>query len=327
MKGKGILAAGIVILLAIAAGALSVLQRQTAKKDATAQVGAQPKPVELTVPARLRAQTVIEVGVPIEGKIEAFHADAGSEVYEGQLLAQIKSQLLIGEHELATLELEGAQNRVNNIEGAIAAARLESSRAGADATRVRADLDRASRKYQREKMLLAEGATPRLVFEKAEREFIALEAESKNLDQVATQAEERLDTLQRELDTARKFVHDKTDDLEASAARISAGDIVSPAGGIVVGRRGQEGEEVNPTMKDLFLIATDLSVMEAVAEPSPPDLALVKPGQQAFVVLAESPNELLPGLVKKVEQGQVTIELKILTRPSDRDSRHRYGSS
>ena len=36
--------------------------------------------------------------------------------------------------------------------------------------RVRAELDRASRNYQRQKMLLAEGATPRLTFEKAERE-------------------------------------------------------------------------------------------------------------------------------------------------------------
>jgi membrane fusion protein, macrolide-specific efflux system len=310
MKGKGILAAGIVILAAIAAGALSVLQRQTAQKEAAPQTQAPPAPAEITVPARLQAQTVIEVGVPIEGKIEAFHAEPGSEVYEGQLLAQIRSQSLIGEHELATLELERAQNRVNNIEGSIAAARLEASRASADAQRVRADLDRASRKYERERMLLREGATPRLVFEKAEKEFLALDAESKNLDQVAKQAEERVDTLQRELDIARKFVQDKTDDLEATKARVSAGDILSPVNGIVAGRRGQEGEDVNPTMKDLFLIATDLSTMEAVAEPSPPDLALVKPGQEAFVALAESPNELLPGIVKKVEQGKVTVEFK-----------------
>jgi multidrug resistance efflux pump len=258
----------------------------------------------------LQARSVIEVGVPVEGKIEAFHADAGDEVYEGQLLAQVRSQRLQTAEEAAMLDLERAQTRVNNLESTIAATRLEASRASADAMRVRADLDRASRLYQRQKMLLAEGATPRLVFEKAEREFQALQAASGNLDQVATQSEERVTSLTRELDGARKVLQDKAEELEGAKAELAAGDITSPVSGIVAGRRGQAGEDVNPTVKDLFRIATDLTVMEAVADAGSSDFARVKEGQEAFVALAESPDELLPGVVTKVADGRVTIEFR-----------------
>jgi multidrug resistance efflux pump len=309
MKGKGLLIGGIVILAAIAAGALAVF-RSTQAKPVQQSHQAAPVVTEISVPARLQAATVIEIGVPFEGKIEAFHAEPGDEVYEGQLLAQIRSETLRSAEEEAALDLERVQTRLNNLESSISETRLEASRAGADAARARSELDRASRNFQRQKMLLAEGATPRLTFEKSEREFRAIEVESTNLDQLAKQSEERVGSLQRELDGARKLLQDKSEDLEGARERVAAGDISSPVGGIVAGRRGEVGEAVSPAVRDLFRIATDLSVMEAVAEPAPADLALVKQGQEAFVALAESPHELLPGAVKKVEAGRVTIEFR-----------------
>ena len=59
----------------------------------------------------------------------------------------------------------------------------------------------------------SEGATPRNKFEKAEREYLALEAESKKLDMVASGANERISSTQRELDTARKLLEGKSEDM------------------------------------------------------------------------------------------------------------------
>ena len=64
-------------------------------------------------------------------------------------------------------------------------------------------------------MLLEEGATPAATFEKAQKEYIALEAETKNLDAVAAAAEERITSVSRELDAARKILEGKADDAEA----------------------------------------------------------------------------------------------------------------
>jgi multidrug resistance efflux pump len=310
VKGKALLIGSIAILTAIAVAGLSFLRENNKAEPAPAAAAAPIQATEVSVPAILQALTVVEVGVPIEGSIQEFHAEVGDEVYEGQLLAQVRSQTLRTAEESAALDLEKMQERVNNLETSISATRLEASRASADAMRARSELDRASRNYDREKMLLAEGATPRLKFEKAERDFATLQTESKNLDELAKQADERVGILQRELDATKKTLQDKSDEMESAKAQIAAGDILAPVNGMITGRRGQPGEEVNPTMKDLFRIATDLTAMSAIAEPGPADLARIKEGQEAFVALAESPDELLPGVVTKIAGGKVTIEFK-----------------
>jgi multidrug efflux pump subunit AcrA (membrane-fusion protein) len=299
--------AAVLIVIAAAGAAAFFAMRAREKPAATAEAKPVEPPSEIVLSARLTAKNIVEVRVPIQGKVEQFYVDVGEDVSEGELIAVIRSQRLQTDLEAAQIDLERLQTRVSNLESEIAAARLESSRATADATRVRADLDRASRNYQREKMLLAEGATPRLKAEKAQHDFAALEAESKTLDQVARQAEERVSSLNLELDNARKILQDKTDDFEASKARIAAGEVLSPATGIVVSRRGAAGDDVHPSMTDLFRIATDLSFMEALADADPAQLALIREGQAAVVVIAET-QDVQAGTVMGVRDGKVVIE-------------------
>jgi macrolide-specific efflux system membrane fusion protein len=250
----------------------------------------------------------VKVSAPIEGTVTTFHVDVGADVYEGQLLAEIRSDMLDSAQQAATAELERAQTRVQNLESALSAARLESSRATADAIRAGTDFDRATRNFQRQKLLLGEGATPRQVFEKAEKEYTSLLAESKQLAEVAKQSEERISSASRELDSARKLLEGKLADMEAAKSRLEAGQVISPATGTIAARRGQPGDEVNPEMDDLFQIATSTSALEVLVEPSPADLLRIKPGQEALVNVADIPNEVLPGKVSSVEEGKVRIE-------------------
>ena len=164
------------------------------------------------------------------------------------------------------------------------------------------------RAYQRYKMLLEEGATPRLTFEKAQKEYIALQAESKNLDAVAVAADERISSVSRELDAARKILEGKATDAEAAKLHAGSGEVLSPVNGIVVARRGQAGDDVHPSMTDLFQIASDISVLQAVADASPAQISKIKQGQPATVTLAEMGGELLQGTVLKAENGKVTVE-------------------
>jgi multidrug efflux pump subunit AcrA (membrane-fusion protein) len=95
MKRKGLIIGGIVILLAAAAGALFFFRQSQAKQAAEGkQQETAPARTEISLSATLQATAIVEVSVPVEGKIEAFHAEVGDEVFEGQLLAQILSQLL-----------------------------------------------------------------------------------------------------------------------------------------------------------------------------------------------------------------------------------------
>jgi HlyD family secretion protein len=298
----------IFVIAAIAATGVFVIRRNT---PPAREAQPAPKAVveeEISLPATLQAVTTIPVGIPIQGKIESFQVDVGAEVYEGQLLAQISSEALQAVQQAAEVDLEQAETRVRNLESLLSAARLEASRASADASRVRNDYERAEKAYQRYKMLLEEGATPRLTFEKAQKEYIALQAESKNLDAVAVAADERISSVSRELDAARKLLEGKATDAEAAKLHAGSGEVLSPVNGIVVARRGQAGDNVHPSMTDLFQIASDISVLQAVADASPAQISKIKQGQAATVTLAEMAGELLQGTVLQAENGKVTVE-------------------
>jgi multidrug resistance efflux pump len=125
---------------------------------------------------------------------------------------------------------------------------------------------------------------------------------------LAANAEERVSTIQRELDNARKLLEAKADDLEKAKQQIGSGDVSSPVNGVIVGRRGQAGENVHRSMTDLFRIATDLSTMRAVVEMLPAAATRIVPGQTATVSIAEMGGDTIQGQVVTVEGGKVTIE-------------------
>jgi multidrug resistance efflux pump len=314
MRGKWLLAAGTLILLAVAAGALSLWRRSSGKPAPTMP----PAPpvltaAEVTLPGKIRAQHIVPVGVPVDGTIEFLGPEPGQEVYEGELLARIKNQGLEVAQQLAQAQAERAQTRVESLNSSLIAARLEASRARADASRAQTEAERAEKAYLRQQILQKEGAARRLEFEKAEKEYQLTAAHYRALDELARQAERRVDAFGTELDNARRLLEDKNRDLEDAAQDVAAAEILSPVNGIVVARSKTIGDEVTRDLKDLYQIAVDLSLLEAVVEPEPPVLARLRPGQDALVILAEAPGNGLPGTVREVKTGEVVIEF---TSPS-----------
>ena len=266
-----------------------------------------PEPDEVRLAGKIRAQYVIDVAAPQDGMITALFADNGQEVYEGQLLARITSEGLEASREAAVRALEGAQNRLNTIESAVLAGRLEASRARAAASRARSDFDRLERIHSRQQMLLREGAVARQNAERTAREFEMAQSEYQALDDVATRAEERVSNMLKDLDAARRVVEEKNAELEDIKARLAASELVSPVTGLVVGRNGSMGEQVTAERRDFFQIAVNLSQLEVVLEPEPPILKLIGAGQPALVMTAEQAGEGLEGSVKGIDGTLVIV--------------------
>src|SRR5947209_5004286 len=158
MRGKWILFAGITILLAVAAGAISVYRQQRSQRKSltptrSAQPPAAPSVSDVSLTGLIQPQRVVNVPTPIDGIVESFGAEIGQDVFEGQIIAHIRNTRLDSAVQGATLELERAQAKVQELEAAIVAARLESSRAAADAARSKSEFDRADKAYQRQQML------------------------------------------------------------------------------------------------------------------------------------------------------------------------------
>ncbi|MBC7927397.1 MAG: efflux RND transporter periplasmic adaptor subunit [Bryobacteraceae bacterium] len=263
---------------------------------------------EVGLSGMIYAREVVNVGAGVEGQVLSFHAEVGDEVYEGQLLAEISNQNLANAREESEEELTRAQTRIDELEVAVASGRLEASRAQADLTRVRGEHERATRNVNRQKMLIAEGATPRQSYDRAEAEYKTLGTDLQNLEAVAGGAEARLASLQSELDNARKQLEARVLDLEAAQARLDAGQVFSPASGIVTSRRGTPGEDVHPSVADFFQIATNLSNLTVLVEPQGSVLASIKQGQTALVNVADIPNDVLTGTVASVTDGKVRVD-------------------
>lgn len=311
MRGKWLLFSGAAVLVAIAAGALSLLRRGPAPEARVVAPALSPPPFagsEISLPGKIRAQKMVPVAVSIDGIVEFLSGEVGQEVYEGQLLAQIKNTGLEAAQQVATADAERAQTRLNTLEGNLIAARLEASRAHAEASRSQTDFERAEKVYARQQMLFNEGATPRVVFEKAQKEFELVQAEFRGLAAVARVADDRAASLQKEIDNARRVLAEKDQELETAQQNLAACEIHSPVDGIVVSRGKQSGDEVNQDLKDLFQIAVELSSLEVVVEPEPPVLERIRPGQEAVIQVAEIPGEGLPGKVREIKSGQVVVE-------------------
>jgi len=301
MRGRWVVLSVAIVLAGIAAGALSLRRREPpAVKRSPALAAPVVAPgSEVSLPGKIQAQHVISVGAQTAGDIESFAVDSGQEVYEGQLLARISNGGLETAHEMAQTAVENTQNKVNNVESAIIAARLEASRARADANRARGEFDRLAKIYQRQKILVGEGATPRLAFEKSEREYESAKSEFDSLDEIARQAEERVTKLMQDLQSAKRALEEKKKQLEEAKAALTATEVHSPVSGIVVGRKGEAGKPLPAESEDLFQIAVDLELLEVVLDPEPPLLKRIRPQQQAVIVVADLPGEGISAALAK----------------------------
>jgi multidrug resistance efflux pump len=308
MRGRWLLITGSAVLAAVAVGALLLHRRAApAPRQAVAPAPATVVGPEVSLPGKIRAQSVVAVAVPVAGTIESLLVEEGQPVYEGQLLGRIRNTGLEGAEEESVADAEQAQARLSQLQNEWIAVRLEASRARSDSTRAQSECDRAERAYLRQQMLYREGATPRLVFEKTAAGFESAKAERDTRAELAQVAEDRLSNLVKSLDAARKTLDEKNEALDTAREEAAAAEIHSPVDGLVVAVTKQPGDEVTTEVRDLFQIAVNLTALEAVVEPEPPALARIRPGQEALIQIAELPGAI-PGRVKEIQGAQVIVE-------------------
>ena len=311
MKGKWALVCAGVVLAGIAAGAFSLRYRKTVAVSSKPAAPVLPAPVILT--GRIRAAHVVVVNAEVDGNIDAFEANVGDEVYHGQELAEIGSTGLESEKAEAAAAVEKAQAHVESAEKAVSAARLEAARADADAQRVRSELDRIQKNYERQKVLVAAGATPRLTYEKAEREYESGQQEWEALDKAARAADERVRDTMNELENTRKILADRNEQLAGTQSALEAGVVLAPVDGLVVGRSGEVGQPVQQLTGGLFQIGVDLYDLEVAVEARPGALQRMRPGQPALVIVPDLQGTGITGQVKEIKDGAAVIAFKSST--------------
>lgn len=309
MRRRWQLAALALVLLGGGAGGWAWWRaRQTApaapKVEAPAELASG---AEVMLEGQVRALHVVTVAAPLDGILEEIPVAPGDEVFEGQILGRIANETLEQNEKSAAAELEQAKAKLAGLESTLLAARLEESRASADAARARGEFQRAERDYQRQRILLREGATARNTHDTAQKIFETSQVEAETLTTLTRAIQERIQLAAREIEVARKVVAEEEQQMEMAREELSAAQILSPVDGVVVAIRKTAGAEVVKEKDQLFDIGVDLTALEIVLEPPPPVLKRVAAGVEVSVELPELPGGI-PGKVRAVEEGKVYVE-------------------
>jgi len=307
MRGKWILFAGVVVLGAAGAGAY-VWHRKQSQPPPVANVPAElPAGTEISLEGEIRPVERISIDAPVSGVLEEFAVAPGDEVSEGQVIGRIANDAMREDEVEARLELERAEARARAVEAELTAVRLEESRLAAEASRARGELARVEKIYQRQSVLIREGATPRLVFQRAEEDYQQALKERDRVEALLAAAQERMRAVAAEFENARRNVSDKQALLEEARSRMESCNIVAPADGIVVRIRKSSGEAVEQGFQGLVEIAAEWSELELVADAPEAYAKRLAPGDEARIVLAELPQGALAAQVKSVDKQQVVI--------------------
>ena len=188
------------------------------------------------------------------------------------------------------------------------AARLELSRAEADAQRARMAMERAERASTRQQTLFREGATPRLVYEKALKEYEAALKDYELIDATVRTGREHIQSEMEEVAGAKKIVADKMRLLEDAQDNLAAAEVHSPVDGYVVSRKGEVGGQRRHRATSCFRSPPICTRWKCRWSAKPEVLKRIVPGQPALVLVLDLQNAAMPGVVREIKDNQAIVE-------------------
>jgi multidrug resistance efflux pump len=305
--GKWLILSAFAVLIGLGAGAYSLWNEQRNQEIAAEQAVLETAANEVRIEGVLSTANVVNIPAPIEGILDTVMIDVGVEVYENQLLAQVMNTEIEIELLVLAEEQGAAQEAVNEMESKLIAARLEASRAEADYSRGRDEYEAAQANATRQRTLYRNGATPRLIYQKAQDDLKLVLADFEAVEASWRQAENGIEYARRDLDEAKRNLADVDLTIEELNQELEAAQISSPVNGIVTGMAARQGQDIHPGMDVLFQIATDLSRMNVILEPSPEQMALLRPGKKVFISVGDLWDELLQGTVVEMNLDRTVV--------------------
>jgi HlyD family secretion protein len=310
MRRKWISVSAAVALASVAAGtvALRLRHRPSAPLRAAGAVSLPADTGIVTLTGTIRAQHVVTFGATTKGNIEAFMAEVGDQVGEGQALARVGAIDLEADRENASNDVRKAQDRVTQAESAVKDARLEESRAAAELEKARTLSQRSDEFYAKEKVRIEAGAIPRLEFEKAEADHQTTQQTLDVMEKAWRAASDNIQAMQELEDRAKVPLDQAVQKLQDAQSALDAADVRAPVEGWVVARQGQVGQPAESAGDQMFQIATDLAALEVVLDPKPEVVKRIYPGMQALVLIPEVTDAAITGDVKAIDGKEVIVE-------------------
>ena len=227
-------------------------------------------PITTTVTATGTINPVnsVQVGTYVSGPIQSILVDYNSTIRRGQLMAQIDPRPFQMKLDAATAELANTRAQVE---------------------RERANAQLRSSTLRRLRALRGQGII-------AQSELDIAESESRQAQaQIALAAAQVQSAAAKEREAQVNLAYTK---------------IVAPVDGVVVARNVSPGQTVAAQFQTpvLFLVAEDLTKMQAAASVSESDIGNVRAGQEASFTVDAYPGAAFHGTVAQVRNAPVSVQ-------------------
>ncbi|MCD6309869.1 MAG: efflux RND transporter periplasmic adaptor subunit [Candidatus Eremiobacteraeota bacterium] len=249
--------------------------------------------IELTASIKPYARVAIASKVP--GRVLKVHVHDGESVSKGQLLLELDHDDAINQVNQAEAAVKSAEARLNLL---IAGPRAqEISQAKAALQSAQADLDDASKNYERMKKLFDQGAISRAELDAAELQLTV----KTNLVKTS---KEQLSILNegarpQEIEMARANLSSAKATLEIAKTMLKETYLYAPIEGEVSSRSVEPGDFVVTGAP--LLVVNRINPCWAEAYASPDVFAKIKPGQPAEVKVDALPDSTFIGKVQELD--------------------------
>lgn len=306
----------IVGVLVLAVGAVSYWagsrsRRDTVAPSAPAPAAPETSPAHILLTGVVRAADPVNVHPDTSGILQSLHVRKGDTVKEGDLLAIVRNDAFDAVEQRLAREHQALTIRVEALEKSSAQAKLDLARARSEAEAARSKIESAKNEADRQKELFSAGATSRIAYEKAQREWDAVRNQSAAVDQILSAAELRVSVEDRNLAAEKLALEDKRAEWESARGDVQLGEVLATVEGVVTDIPAEEGSEVSPNGEPLLVIAPTESTRFAVVQPTEAEMRRIRVGQTvALRPQTASDVRELPGRVSAFRGAEVLIEFE-----------------
>lgn len=216
----------------------------------------------------------VDIGSEVSGKIKKLYVDFNTKVTTGQVLAQIDPETYINALDQAKARQSQSQASVDNAQASI--------------DRSVVALDVAQKNWERQKTLLAQGASSQQQWEQADQTY-------KNAQLTLQSDKVSLKSAQAGLAQAIAAVQD-------AALKLDRTKIISPIDGVIINRKVDEGQTVQSSMTvaQFFTVAEDLSKIQIEAAVVESDIGGIDIGDPCRFTVDAFPGQNFQGQVTQV---------------------------
>jgi HlyD family secretion protein len=278
----------------------------------------------VSVTGTCSALLTVQLGSQVSGVVKALYADYNSQVHKGQLLAEIDPLPF--------------QERVNQAQAALDAAKAGVVAAKATVAKSETDIRTAQATAESQKALVAQAlagergakitadrqqqlAAKAIVsddqYQSAKATYDVAVADREASDAQAHVAETTIDEMKEARDAAKTQetsaeaqVRQAQGALDSAQLDLDHTRIVSPIDGVVISRQVDAGQTVAASFAapQMFQIAQDLTKMQVDADIDEADVAKVHVGQVAQFTVDAMPTRTFEGVVRQVRESATNIQ-------------------